>query len=253
MVANTVTEHGYDVTIVGTGPAGLSAGIFTARAGLETLLVSNGRSMFKKCPLVENFLGFPGIRPNVLLDIGEKQAKNHGARFHTAGIKQVAATNPFELETDIDAVITTDRILVASWQDNSFLEPLGIEFREEDGGIPVDDAGRTSVDDVYACGRVTSQLHQQAIIAAGHGAHVALCLINDDRPDYYNDWTIIDGFYDDVDWETVEGHEEIQTLPSGCTEISHEERIRREKEACKRLEQHLSQWQEQLDAIPAEQ
>jgi len=106
---------------------------------------------------------------------------------------------------------------------------------------------------VYACGRVTSQLHQQAIIAAGHGAHVALCLVNDLRPDYYNDWTILEGFYDDVDWGTLEGHEELEQLPSGCTEISHEERLSREREACRRLEQHLDQWRAQLDAVAVEQ
>lgn len=251
MEINGATEDEYDVTIVGTGPAGLSAGVFAARAGLETLLVSDGRSMFKKCPFVENYLGFPGIRPNLLLDIGEHQAKEHGAQFHTAAIERVTATAPFELEADDETTITTDRLLVASWQDNSFLEPIGIEF-DDDGGIAVDDAGRTSVDGVYACGRVTSQLHQQAIIAAGHGAHVALCLINDLRSDYYNDWTILEGFYDDVDWETLEGHEELEQLPTGCTEISHEERIRRERDACRRLEQHLDQWRDQLDAVPVE-
>jgi alkyl hydroperoxide reductase subunit AhpF len=32
----------YDVLIIGSGPAGLSAGLFTGRAGLETLIVTDG-------------------------------------------------------------------------------------------------------------------------------------------------------------------------------------------------------------------
>ena len=61
------TSTKYDVAIVGGGPAGCSAGVFCSRAGLDTVVVSNGRSTLQKCAFVENYLGFPaGIEPQLI-------------------------------------------------------------------------------------------------------------------------------------------------------------------------------------------
>ena len=48
-----------DVLIVGGGVAGLSAGIFTGRAGLDTLVVSEGESILERNAHLENYPGSP--------------------------------------------------------------------------------------------------------------------------------------------------------------------------------------------------
>lgn len=73
-----MTEN-YDVAIVGGGPAGCSAGVFCSRAGLDTVVVANGRSTLQKCAFVENYLGFPaGIEPRSLLELIERHAREAG-------------------------------------------------------------------------------------------------------------------------------------------------------------------------------
>ncbi|MFT4923653.1 MAG: thioredoxin reductase (NADPH), partial [Haloarculaceae archaeon] len=48
-----------DVCIVGAGPAGLTAGIFTARAGLDTLVVNTDAPILERNAHLENVPGFP--------------------------------------------------------------------------------------------------------------------------------------------------------------------------------------------------
>jgi len=51
----------YEVIIIGGGPAGLTAGLYTSRAGLESLLVERGvfGGQIANAALVENYPGFP--------------------------------------------------------------------------------------------------------------------------------------------------------------------------------------------------
>ncbi|NIW95487.1 MAG: FAD-dependent oxidoreductase, partial [Phycisphaerae bacterium] len=51
----------YEVVIIGGGPAGLSAGLYTSRARLSTLLIERGLvgGLITETELVENYPGFP--------------------------------------------------------------------------------------------------------------------------------------------------------------------------------------------------
>jgi thioredoxin reductase (NADPH) len=74
------TQKMFDVIIIGGGPAGLSAGIYTARAGRSTLLIERmaigGQAI--NTSLVENYPGFEGISGIDLTQSMYRQAKKFG-------------------------------------------------------------------------------------------------------------------------------------------------------------------------------
>ncbi len=91
-----------NVIIVGSGPAGLTAAIYTARADLNPLMIegyqSGGQLMLTT--EVENFPGYPnGVQgPEMMADL-RKQAERFGTRFITKDVTQVNfSKSPFIVE-----------------------------------------------------------------------------------------------------------------------------------------------------------
>ncbi len=77
-------EREFDVVIVGAGPAGLSAAVYGASEGLDTLVVDNGGigGQATSSSLIRNYLGFPrGISGRGLAESAYEQAWIFGARF----------------------------------------------------------------------------------------------------------------------------------------------------------------------------
>ena len=72
----------YDVIIVGAGPAGISASLYTVRGNLKTLIIYKEKSALEKANSIENYYGFEnGIKGEELYKIGIEQAKNLGAEI----------------------------------------------------------------------------------------------------------------------------------------------------------------------------
>lgn len=72
----------YDVIILGAGPAGISASLYTRRANLNTLILYNDESGLEKASLIENYYGFKnGITGEELYNTGIEQAKNIGVEI----------------------------------------------------------------------------------------------------------------------------------------------------------------------------
>ena len=72
----------YDVIIVGAGPAGISASLYTVRRNLKTLIIYKEKSALERTSKIENYYGFEnGISGEELYNIGIRQAKNIGAEI----------------------------------------------------------------------------------------------------------------------------------------------------------------------------
>lgn len=72
----------YDSIIIGSGPAGITASLYMARAGLNVLIISKNQSALDKAEKIENYYGFEmPISGKELNKNGIKQAKRVGAEF----------------------------------------------------------------------------------------------------------------------------------------------------------------------------
>jgi len=81
----------YDVIIVGSGPAGLTAAIYTSRANLKTLILAGSKwgGQLMLTTVIENYPGFPqGILGQELMGNMRKQATRHGAQIIETDFKQ---------------------------------------------------------------------------------------------------------------------------------------------------------------------
>lgn len=129
----------YDVIILGSGPAGLTASIYTSRAGLKTLVVAGsmwgGQLMLTR--EVENFPGFEnGVLGPDLMSAMRKQAERYGAELIFEPATTVNFKNkPFKV-TVTDKIFDTKTIIIATGASAKWLG-LESETRLRGRGVSV--------------------------------------------------------------------------------------------------------------------
>jgi thioredoxin reductase (NADPH) len=106
-----------DTVILGSGCAGLTAAIYTARAGLKPLVLEGHEpgGQLSITTLVENFPGWPdGIQGPELIENMKKQAERFGATFQMAHLSRVELNaHPFKLQTSAGEVHTRSLIIAS--------------------------------------------------------------------------------------------------------------------------------------------
>ncbi|WP_020222766.1 FAD-dependent oxidoreductase, partial [Halarchaeum acidiphilum] len=187
-------RNAYDVVVVGGGPAGCSAAVFTARYGLDTAVFDRGNASLQRCAYLENYPGFPaGIDIETFYDLLHDHVAEAGADLVSDMVESVDVADTddtadatgiddgFVIETADGRAVTARYVVAATRYDADYLRPIGdadamFETHEHDGethehfdrSYP-DGDGRTSTDGVYVASP-TSMADAQVVMAAGQGA-----------------------------------------------------------------------------------
>jgi thioredoxin reductase (NADPH) len=108
-----------DVTIVGAGPAGLSAAVYAASEGLNTLLLETSApgGQAGSSSRIENYLGFPtGISGLELASRAYDQAQKFGAEFLIArsAVRLSCDSRPYQLTTGGGSTLRSKTIVIAT-------------------------------------------------------------------------------------------------------------------------------------------
>ena len=89
----------YDVIIIGSGPAGVTAAIYAKRGGLNPLVIYNGFGALGKTEKIENYYGFSKISGKELFNKGIEQLKNLNIDLVKDEVVQLNYNNNFEVIT----------------------------------------------------------------------------------------------------------------------------------------------------------
>jgi len=125
------TKSHYKVVIIGTGPAGLTAGIYAGRANLAPLILEGSQpgGQLTTTTEVENFPGFTaGIQGPELIEVTRRQAERFGSEIAQETVTAVeTGSRPFRIVFESGGSITADTVIVASGASAKY---LGIEKPE---------------------------------------------------------------------------------------------------------------------------
>lgn len=112
-----MSENHHKVVIIGSGPAGLTAALYTSRANLNPVILEGMQpgGQLTITTEVENFPGFEhGIQGPELMDTMRKQVLRFGAKAYFKNVTEVDfSKRPFTVKTE-DETYTADSVIIAT-------------------------------------------------------------------------------------------------------------------------------------------
>jgi thioredoxin reductase (NADPH) len=121
-------QNVYPMVIIGSGPAGLSAGLYGARAKKKTLVIEGSKpgGLLTETSYVENWPGFKAILGKDLMKELKEQAAHFGASYLEDTVEKVDFSKwPYEIYTEDGKIIYALTIIIATGASPSYLNIPG--------------------------------------------------------------------------------------------------------------------------------
>ena len=156
-------QERYDVIIIGGGPAGLTAGLYTSRASLRTLLVERlmPGGLAATTDVVENYPGFPeGISGPELMQRFEQQAVRFGLEIRMGEVQAISIRGRDRVVSLDDGELLAGALIIAAGS------------RPRKLGVPGEDTFRGR--GVSYCATCDGPLYRDAVLAMVGGGDSAV-------------------------------------------------------------------------------
>lgn len=123
----------FDVIIIGSGPAGISAALYTVRSNLKTLVLSQNKGSLRKAEKIENYYGWePALSGNELIATGINQAINLGVQIHYEEVLSIDYFDKLTVKTVKNSYQATS-VLIATGAERNTPKIKGIKAFEGKG------------------------------------------------------------------------------------------------------------------------
>jgi thioredoxin reductase len=180
----------YDIAIIGAGPAGASAALFSAKAGKKTLVFENNKGMTNRA-WFENYYGISEIGGPDLVDIGKQQAVKFGAEIIEDTVQNITSSENGLTITTEQGTYDAKHIIFATGVLTDLAEHVGLHTKAGTEPriktiIDVDASGKTNIPGIWAAGTVAG-VSVHAVITAGDGAKTAINIISEINGSRYVD------------------------------------------------------------------
>ena len=179
------------IIVIGGGVAGLQAGVFTAKAGEETVVLDTGESLVQNTSNIQNLITHDSIGGHELLKRGKEKLETFDGEFiEEKAVNVERSGDKFVVETE-ENEYETDYIIVASAGNLDFVEKH-VEFEDGVEGPYmmerhiVTDSSNKAAEGIFAAGLANTWEYQTST-AIGDGAKAAVNLLTEVYGEPYED------------------------------------------------------------------
>ena len=138
-------SESHKVVVLGSGPAGLTAALYAARANLEPIVVDGSQpgGQLTITTDVENYPGFPdGVMGPEMVELFRKQAERFGTRYVNASVTSVdTSARPFKLAVEGGEPILAETLIIST---GASAKLLGLPSEEDIGWFADNSADRAA-------------------------------------------------------------------------------------------------------------